>query len=205
MSQHVSRMGMGGITRVLALVAVAAVVVLAATVAFAWASRLPLRNLLSSSQRMNARHNPLHLAGSYGAFGSVTRQRYELVVEGSDDGGRTWRPYTFRAKPQDPHRRPPQVAPFHLRTDWLLWFAAMSPRPTRRDVWLRRFVQRLLTDDPLVRRLLRDDPFDGAPPSSVRVRRVRYRFATDEERSVDGRTWTTGASTTWLGPVGRTD
>ena len=171
---------------------------LATTAWFVWASRHPVANLLSSSQRMNASHNPLHLVGSYGAFGSVTKQRHELVVEGTDDDGATWRPYEFRAKPQDPHRRPPQVAPFHLRTDWLLWFAAMSSGPSRRDQWVRVLVDRLLRGDPLVRRLLRDDPFDGAPPDQVRVRRVRYRFTDGPTHRATGRVWDTAPAGTWL-------
>lgn len=172
--------------------------VLAVTAWFVWASRHPAANLLSRSQRMNASHNPLHLAGSYGAFGSVTRERHELVVEGSDDGGVTWHTYEFRAKPQDPLRRPPQVAPFHLRTDWLLWFAAMGRGPGRRDEWVHVLVDRLLAGDPLVRRLLRHDPFDGRSPDAVRVHRRRYVFATREEHRVDGAVWRVGPATTWL-------
>lgn len=176
--------------------------VLVVTAWFVWASRIPAANLLSSSQRMNARHNPLHLAGSYGAFGSVTKQRYELVVEGTDDGGETWRAYEFRAKPQDPHRRPPQVAPFHLRMDWLLWFAAMGPGPGRRDQWVHRFVDQLLAGDPLPRRLLRTDPFDGEAPDAVRIRRVRYRFTDRATHRETGRFWDTEPAGTWLPPVG---
>ena len=147
---------------------------------------------------MNARHNPLHLVGSYGAFGSVTKQRYELVVEGTRDGGETWEPYEFRAKPQDPHRRPPQVAPFHLRMDWLLWFAAMGPGPGRRDQWVHRFVEQLLDGDELARRLLREDPFDGEPPEAVRIRRVRYRFTDHRTHRDTGRFWDTEPAGTWL-------
>jgi hypothetical protein len=176
------------------------VVVLGAFAWFAWASRIPVANLLSADQRMNASHNPLHLAGSYGAFGSVTRVRYELVVEGRRDGG-DWRAYEFRAKPQDPARRPPQVAPFHLRTDWLLWFAAMSPSPGRRDWWVRALVAKLLDGDPLVQRLLRRDPFGGQAPTAVRVRRVRYRFTTAAERRATGDVWVTQDVGTWYGPV----
>ena len=176
--------------------------VLLVTAWFGWASRVPAQNLLSRSQRMNARHNPLHLAGSYGAFGSVTKERFELVVEGSDDGGATWQAYEFRAKPQDPARRPPQVAPFHLRTDWLLWFAAMTPRPGPRDGWMQVLVDRLIDGDPLVRRLLRHDPFDGAAPDAVRVRRDRYRFTDRATRRATGQVWEVEPAGTWL-PVQR--
>ena len=78
---------------------------------------------------MNTSFDPLHLVNSYGAFGSVTKERHEIVLEGSanpsapDEG---WREYEFKGKPGDPRRRPRQVAPYHLRLDWLMWFAAMQ-------------------------------------------------------------------------------
>src|SRR6185369_88597 len=45
----------------------------------------PAFNLISPNQIMNTSYNPLHLVNSYGAFGSITRERYEIVLEGSED------------------------------------------------------------------------------------------------------------------------
>ena len=45
----------------------------------------PVRNLLSPRQAMNASYDPLHLVNTYGAFGRVTRHRFEVVVEGTHD------------------------------------------------------------------------------------------------------------------------
>jgi hypothetical protein len=45
----------------------------------------PVRNLLSSRQAMNRSFNAWHLVNTYGAFGSVTRTRYEVIVEGTED------------------------------------------------------------------------------------------------------------------------
>jgi hypothetical protein len=164
--------------------------VFALQVALSWP---PVRNLCTSAQRMNASHNPLRLVGSYGAFGSVTRHRFELLIEGTEDPepgpNSTWRGYGFRAKPGDPARRPRQVAPAHLRLDWLLWFAAMTPAPVASTRWLSTLLDRLLDGDPAVRRLLGDDPFDGRAPTAVRVRRFRYRFSTPTERRAAGVWW----------------
>ena len=44
-----------------------------------------MRNLLSPNQVMNTSFNPLHLVGTYGAFGSITKERFEIVVEGTSD------------------------------------------------------------------------------------------------------------------------
>src|SRR5499427_1493443 len=89
----------------------------------------PVVNLLSSRQLMNASFEPLHLVNTYGAFGSITRERYEIVLEGTGDETLNeqtkWREYEFKGKPGDPARLPPQVAPYHLRLDWLMWFESM--------------------------------------------------------------------------------
>jgi hypothetical protein len=169
---------------------VTVLVVAGAQLVLSWA---PIRNLCSPGQRMNVSHNPLRLVGSYGAFGSVTRHRFELVVEGTSDPdpgpGSRWLEFGFRAKPGDPSRPPRQVAPYHLRLDWLLWFAAMRPAPVASVRWLATLLDRLLDGDADVRRLLAQDPFAGRPLTAVRVRRYRYRFSTPAERRSTGQWW----------------
>jgi hypothetical protein len=167
------------------------VVVAAVTLVVVVLSWWPVRNMASRRQRMNATYNPLHLVNSYGAFGSVTRTRDEVVVEGTQDDDpatATWQAYEFHAKPGAVDRRPPQVAPFHRRLDWLLWFAALTPTPERHP-WLLVLLDRLLAGDPLVRRLVRVDPFAGRAPRWVRVVRYRYRYTTPAERRATGDWW----------------
>ena len=167
------------------------VLVLGVGAAVVVASWWPVRNMLSSRQRMNAQYNPLHLVGSYGAFGSITRQRDEFVIEGTAEpgagAGADWREYEFKGKPGDPGRRPPLIAPYHLRLDWLMWFAPLSSAYARS--WLPELLRRLLRADPQVLGLLRHDPFDGAPPDAVRVVRYRYRYTTPAERRETGDWW----------------
>ena len=43
---------------------------------------------------------PFRIANRYGLFGIMTRGRYEIEFQGSDDG-KNWVPYPFRYKPQD--------------------------------------------------------------------------------------------------------
>src|SRR5699024_10817269 len=45
----------------------------------------PLRNLFSPHQLMNASFNGWHLVNAYGAFGSMTERRFEVVIEGTLD------------------------------------------------------------------------------------------------------------------------
>jgi hypothetical protein len=175
-------------------------VVTAGLLALSWR---PARNLFSRRQLMNASFDPLHLVNTYGAFGSVTRVRYEVVVEGTDDpdpGPATaWREYEFCGKPGDVRRRPPQVAPYHLRLDWLMWFAALSPGYA--ESWLVPLLHRLLTADRDILRLLRSNPFPGAPPAFVRVSRYRYRFTTWRQLRQTGAWWDREPAGEYLAPV----
>ena len=163
----------------------------------------PALNLLSPRQRMNSSFDPLHLVNTYGAFGSVTKERYEVVVEGTVErvltAGTVWREYGFRGKPGDVARRPPQVAPYHLRLDWLMWFAAMSS-PAYHE-WFVPLAAKLLEADREVLRLLRHDPFDGARPAFVRARLFHYRFTTPAERRESGAWWVRTYVAEYLRPV----
>jgi Lipase maturation factor len=163
----------------------------------------PARNLVGRRQLMNASFDPLRLVNTYGAFGAITRVRREVVLEGTDDPApgpdSVWREYRFKAKPGDPRRRPPQVAPYHLRLDWLLWFAAMSP-PSAHP-WMPRLVTRLLEGDPATLKLLGPNPFPDHPPRLVRARLYRYRFTTPAERRQTGAWWARDLVGEYLPPL----
>lgn len=164
------------------------VVVLAVTALMVVLSVWPVANMLSSRQKMNAGITSVHLGNSYGAFGSVTRSRDEVVIEGiADEPDAQWREYEFRSKPGDVRRRPSQIAPYHRRLDWLMWFAPLAPAMAER--FLPRLLDRLLDADPGILRLLRRDPFDGGRPARVRALLYRYRFTTVAERRATGAWW----------------
>ncbi|RWZ51637.1 lipase maturation factor family protein [Labedella phragmitis] len=160
----------------------------------------PLRNLFSRHQLMNASFDPLHLVNAYGAFGSVTTERLEVIVEGTveEHADAGWREYEFRGKPGDPTRRPRQFAPYHLRLDWLMWFLALG----RLEPWFLVFLVRLLEADSATLRLLRTDPFDGRRPARVRARLFLYRFATHEERRRTGLYWVRQPVGELIAPIG---
>jgi lipase maturation factor len=167
------------------------VAVILVTVLVVALSYRPARNLLSSRQLMNSSFDPLHLVNTYGAFGSVTKQRYEVIIEGTVDAEPTaasdWREYEFKAKPGDVQRRPPQYAPYHLRLDWLMWFAALSA--PRYHEWFMPLLVKLLEGDRAIIALLARDPFPGGPPRVVRAQLWRYRFTTPAERRQTGAWW----------------
>ncbi|MFR9675620.1 lipase maturation factor family protein [Streptomyces sp. TR06-5] len=177
--------------------------VCAATLLVVVLSRRPVRNMLSRRQRMNRSFDPLHLVNTYGAFGSVTRVRHEVVVEGAADpapgNAPRWQEYEFRGKPGEPTRRPRQFAPYHLRLDWMMWFAALSP--VHGGGWFDAFLQHLLDGDPATLRLLRANPFPDAPPDRVRAVLYRYRFTTRSERKETGAWWVRSPVGEYRGPV----
>jgi hypothetical protein len=181
-------------------------VVLAVVVLFK--SVQPVRNILSERQVMNTSFDPLRLVNTYGAFGSITRDRYQLVVQGTTDDVVTddteWETYEFKGQPTDPGERPSQIAPYHYRLDWQLWFAAMRRSP-RRSPWFLALVKRLLNADDATRSLLATDPFGGEPPTHVRALRYRYEFTAPEARRQTGQWWNRELVGTYVQPVARDD
>ncbi|MFC9930645.1 lipase maturation factor family protein [Streptomyces sp. NPDC127190] len=168
------------------------VLVLAVAALLLFLSYRPVANMVSRRQVMNRSFDPLHLVNTYGAFGSVSRVRYEVVVEGTLDEvpreDSDWREYEFRGKPGDPRRWPRQFAPYHLRLDWLMWFAALSPAYA--GDWFGPLVERLLENDRDTLRLLRRSPFPpDTPPRHIRARLFRYRYTTWQQLRQTGACW----------------
>ncbi|WP_423184179.1 lipase maturation factor family protein [Arthrobacter sp. NyZ413] len=165
-------------------------VVLCVTVLLLVLSYWPARNLVSRGQLMNASFNRWQLVNTYGAFGTVTRHRVEIVVEGTRSDAPVdeaeWLEYGFKGKPGDVRRLPRQWAPYHLRLDWLMWFL---PLRTVHEEWFYAFLGKLLDADKPTLRLLRLDPFDGGRPRWVRARSFLYRFATRAEFRETGQRW----------------
>ena len=147
----------------------------------------PIANLMSSQQAMNTSFDPLSLVNTYGAFGSVGKERYEVVLEGTRDAHidehTKWREYEFPCKPGDPDRAPCWISPYHERLDWQMWFAAFSP--VRSQPWIVHLVYKLLAGDRGIDTLLARDPFADKPPVWVRAQLYRYRFT----RPGDGPAW----------------
>jgi hypothetical protein len=168
-----------------------AVLVIAFTGAVLFLSYWPVRNMLSSHQRMNMSFNPFHLVNTYGAFGNIGRIRREVVIEGTEEPRITeqtvWKEYEFKGKPGAVRRLPRQWAPYHLRLDWLMWFAAISPGYAQQ--WLTPLMLRLLRNDRSTLRLLRHNPFPESPPRYVRAQLYQYRFTTLAELRRDRAWW----------------
>jgi lipase maturation factor 1 len=136
--------------------------------------------------RMYARAETFRIVNGYGLFRVMTKDRREIVIEGSADGI-DWQPYEFKWKPGDVNRAPGWCAPHQPRLDWQMWFAALGSY--RQNPWFVQLVTSLLHGKPQVAALFERNPFPQNPPSYVRAALYRYRFTTAEEHRETGAWW----------------
>jgi lipase maturation factor 1 len=126
------------------------------------------------------------IVNGYGLFRVMTKDRDEIVIEGSANGI-DWLPYEFKWKPGDVMRAPGWCAPHQPRLDWQMWFAALGSY--RENPWFGRLIVRLLEGSRDVSRLLTTNPFPLEPPRYVRASFYRYRFTTLREHRETGAWW----------------
>lgn len=179
----------------------------------------PVFNMLSPQQIMNTSFDPLNLVNTYGAFGSVGRERLNVVFEGTMDTlmrgqmdtlmrGKgngsaedsmandkvTWKPYPYKGLPVALDRLSPQIAPYQLRLDWQMWFASMST--PEEYPWTIHLISKLLRNDPDALSLFAGNPFPGKPPRYIRAMLYRYSFA--KPGNPGGLWWTRQPVGIWL-------
>jgi Lipase maturation factor len=166
----------------------------------------PVTNMLSTRQIMNTSFDPLNLVNTYGAFGSVGRERLNVIFEGTDadnpyDPNASWQAYPYVALPVDLKKAPRQIAPYQPRLDWQMWFASMST--PQEYPWTLNLVWKLLHNDPAALSLFARNPFSDRPPKFVRATLYRYRFAEPGNR--EGLWWRREELGTWLPPLSSDD
>jgi len=132
------------------------------------------------------RIEPFRIANGYGLFRVMTKDRREIILEGSADGI-DWVPYEFKWKPGDVKRAPGWCAPHQPRLDWQMWFAALGTYDQNR--WFVRLTICLLQGNGDVAKLLKSNPFPNTPPRYIRAVSYRYRFTTAAEHRQTGAWW----------------
>ncbi|XP_067225657.1 lipase maturation factor 1 [Chanodichthys erythropterus] len=151
-------------------------------------------NLLSSRQVMNTSFDPLRIVNTYGAFGSITKERTEVVFQGTlsvnhTGEGVVWEEYDFLCKPGALDRRPCLISPYHYRLDWLMWFAAFQTY--EQSEWVIHIAGRLLANDSTILSLMGHNPFqDREKPRWIRGEHFRYKFTRPGSSSAaQGKWW----------------
>ena len=129
---------------------------------------------------------PFRIANQYGLFAVMTRGRYEIEFQGSNDG-QAWIPYLFRYKPQALDKAPGIYAPYQPRFEWNLWFASLGDWQQNDLVPLTE--ERLLENDNDVLALFQSNPFGHSPPRYIRAVLWQYWFTSMEEKRRTGNWW----------------
>lgn len=122
---------------------------------------------------------------SYGLFAVMTKDRPELVLQGSHDH-ENWVDYEFKYKPSSLKKMPPIVAPYHPRLDWQMWFAALGT--FNQNLWLQNLMARIFMNSEDVLGLLKTNPFPEVP-SYLRIVKYRYRFSDMKDLLEKGQWW----------------
>jgi hypothetical protein len=130
---------------------------------------------------------PFRIANQYGLFAVMTRGRYEIEFQGSNDG-QAWVAYPFRFKPQALDRAPGIYAPYQPRFEWNLWFASLGS--WRQNPLVPQTEERLLSNDKDVLALFSGNPFANGPPRQVRAVLWQYWFTSIPQKRATGDWWT---------------
>ena len=158
----------------------------------------PVANMLSPRQIMNTSFDPLELVNTYGAFGTVGQERYNVVFEGTKEDTTNdranWKQYIYKGLPVELNQRSPQIAPYQLRLDWQMWFASMAS--PNEYPWTLNLVWKLLHNDRKAVSLFRNNPFPDSPPKYIRAVLYRYKFA--NPRNLEGLWWERDRLGIWL-------
>jgi Lipase maturation factor len=130
--------------------------------------------------------DPFRIANRYGLFAIMTRGRYEIEFQGSNDG-QNWVAYPFRYKPHNPAEAPRIYAPYQPRFDWNLWFASLGA--WRDNMFVVSAEERLLANNRDVLELFAGNPFPDAPPKQVRAVVWEYWFTSLAAKRETGMWW----------------
>ncbi|XP_062508003.1 lipase maturation factor 1-like isoform X3 [Corticium candelabrum] len=167
-----------------------------------------VQNLLSSQQMMNTSFDSLRIVNTYGAFGSITKERTEVIFQGTrnttllpDSAGAQWEEFEFKCKPGNVSRRPCLISPYHYRLDWLMWFAAFQNY--QHNPWLVHLAAKFLVGDETVDSLIDYNPFAGGdPPRYVRAEHYHYEYTkVGSEEAAAGQWWNRRKIGVYLPPI----
>lgn len=112
-------------------------------------------------------------ANCYSLYPTTPRVRHDVEFFGSNDDGKTWRPYPFRYRPQFEDRMAPFLGPHLSRfeTGLMIQFNYFPQARIISDV-----AQHLLKGESDVVGLFASNPFPDAPPTVVRMSVFRYSY-----------------------------
>ena len=143
---------------------------------------------------MNTSFGSWRFVNTYGAFGSITRVREEVIIQGTHADpdkhwdNDVWKEYFFKVKPGEVSRCPPWISPYHYRLDWLLWFLPFSD--PRRNPWVYHLFGKLMANDSKLLKLIRSNPFHAEnPPKYIRAELYKYEYTRPGSEAANKGDW----------------
>ncbi len=141
--------------------------------------------------------SPFRSFNSYGLFAIMTRERWELEIQGSMDGI-MWETYPFRYKAGDLRRAPPFVAPHQPRLDFQCWFLTFDGRGDfRHHHYLVFLLEGICSNQPAILGLLGKNPFPDTGPKYLQLKVHRYRMTSVSEKWQTGNYWKIAETRYW--------
>jgi hypothetical protein len=118
------------------------------------------------SRRVSPLYVRFQSANSYSLYAALVPKRVLVEFEGSNDGGKTWRPYDFRYQAQREDQIPPFIAPYYARFEATLQGETLNETgSTLYEVVAAKLIER----EPHVMKLFRADPFPDHRPGLIRL------------------------------------
>ncbi len=141
-----------------------------------------------------------HSANAYYLYAAFEPVRFQVEFAGSNDGGKTWRPYLYKYIPQEEDEICGFLAPRFSRFEATL---ELEVTGGRKSPVFPAVAGHLLARNARVMDLFRADPFPDRPPTVVRMRGYRLKFTDLETRRRTGRFWTREPAGDYLPPMYR--
>jgi len=128
----------------------------------------------------------LRSANAYTLYAHFLPYRFAVEFEGSNDGGETWRPYSYRYQPQRPDQISPFIAPWYPRFEATLQVQANTAEPSP---FFATVAAHLLARSPAGLSLFATDPFPEKSATMIRIRGYRLSFVDLATHRAFGHYW----------------
>ncbi|MBS0633366.1 MAG: lipase maturation factor family protein [Verrucomicrobia bacterium] len=138
------------------------------------------------SRRVSPLYVRFQSANSYSLYAALVPKRMLVEFEGSNDGGKTWRPYEFRYQAQREDQIPGFIAPYYARFEATLQGETLNETAsTLYEVVAAKLIER----EPGVMKLFRADPFPDHRPGLIRLPVSQLKFTDLVAYRATGRYW----------------
>lgn len=138
------------------------------------------------SRRVSPLYVRFQSANSYSLYAALVPKRVLVEFEGSNDGGKTWRPYEFRYQAQREDQIPGFIAPYYARFEATLQGETLNETAS---TLYEVVAAKLLEREPSVMKLFRADPFPDHRAGLIRLPVSQMKFTDTATYRATGHYW----------------